>query len=57
MDDCWMINIKAPASLNVEQGEPDEEGYQVNILQKDGYQVNIPQKEGYKVNIPQKEGY
>jgi hypothetical protein len=28
MDDCWMINIKAPAGLNVEQGEPDLEGFQ-----------------------------
>ena len=29
MDECWMINIKAPASLNVERGKPDDEGFQV----------------------------
>ncbi|XP_023345133.1 uncharacterized protein LOC111714293 [Eurytemora carolleeae] len=32
MDDCWRINIKAPASLNVKKGEPTEDGYQETII-------------------------
>ena len=31
MDDCWMINIKAPAQLDVQTGEVDEEGFQVGL--------------------------
>ena len=34
MDDCWMINIKAPAQLDVQTGEVDEEGFQVGLLLK-----------------------
>eukprot|EP00090_Calanus_glacialis_P004625 TRINITY_DN13474_c0_g1_i1.p1 TRINITY_DN13474_c0_g1~~TRINITY_DN13474_c0_g1_i1.p1 ORF type:complete len:193 (-),score=79.60 TRINITY_DN13474_c0_g1_i1:124-702(-) len=32
MDECWMINIKAPASLNVERGKPDDEGFQETVI-------------------------
>ena len=28
-DDCWLINIKAPATLSVHKGQPDVEGNQV----------------------------
>ena len=31
MDDCWMINIKAPALLDVQTSEVDTEGFQVNL--------------------------
>ena len=31
MDDCWTINIKAPASLSVERGEADDEGFSVRV--------------------------
>ena len=30
MDECWMINIKSPASLNVTTGDPDDQGFAVN---------------------------
>ena len=32
MDDCWTINIKAPASLSVERGEADDEGFSVRVI-------------------------
>ena len=32
MDDCWMINIKAPALLDVQTSEVDKEGFQVNLI-------------------------
>ena len=31
MDDCWMINIKAPALLDVQTSDVDTEGFQVNV--------------------------
>jgi len=32
MDDCWTINIKAPASLSVERGEADDEGFSETVI-------------------------
>ena len=34
MDECWMINIKSPASLNVTTGDPDDQGFAVNIFSR-----------------------
>ena len=34
MDECWMINIKSPASLNITTGDPDDQGFAVNIFTK-----------------------
>ena len=31
-DDCWLINIKAPATLSVQTAEPDPAGNQVMQL-------------------------
>ena len=33
-DDCWLINIKAPATLKVDTAEPDEAGNQVCLMRK-----------------------
>ena len=32
MDDCWMINIKAPALLDVQTSDVDTEGFQVSQI-------------------------
>ena len=32
-DDCWSINIKAPASLTVETKDSDEDGFQVVLVE------------------------
>ena len=29
-DDCWMINIKSPATLSVTRADTDDSGFQVN---------------------------
>ena len=29
-DECWLINIKAPATLSINRGDPDTEGNQVD---------------------------
>ena len=36
MDECWTINIKAPATLNVERGPADDEGFQVRTETNSG---------------------
>ena len=46
MDECWMINIKAPASLNVERGKPDDEGFQVRTNHLDFHCISDSQIKG-----------
>ena len=29
-DECWTINIKSPASLNIDTGSPDQDGFAVD---------------------------
>ena len=31
-DECWTINIKSPASLNIDTGSPDQDGFAVDTL-------------------------
>ena len=31
-DECWLINIKAPATLSINRGEVDTEGNQVGVF-------------------------
>ena len=30
-DECWLINIKAPATLSINRGDADTEGNQVDL--------------------------
>jgi len=64
MDDCWTINIKAPASLNVEKGVPTDDGLQETIISESEEQkgsflsgpewkVRITTKQGQELDVKQ----
>lgn len=66
MDDCWTINIKAPASLLVEKGPPTEDGYQETVISENEeergsflagpeWKVRITTKAGQELDVKQVE--
>lgn len=67
MDDCWTINIKAPASLNVSQAEPTEDGFQETVISESEdekgsflagpeWKVRITTKVGQELDVKQITG-
>jgi len=66
MDDCWTINIKAPASLCVSKGETNEEGFEETIISENEnekgtflcgpeWKVRITTKVGQELDVKQIE--
>jgi len=66
MDDCWTINIKAPASLCVSKGEMTEEGFEETIISENEnekgtflcgpeWKVRITTKVGQELDVKQIE--
>jgi len=66
MDDCWTINIKAPASLSVSKGETTEDGMEETIISENEsekgtflcgpeWKVRITTKVGQELDVKQIE--